>query len=236
LINATGAWVKLLHDDDALRPNCLERLAGAVAGLESVAIVSCLATYVRDERIVKRDRPRSRAREIIRSREVPLAMYLQEAGPGEPTRVMVHRRVIDGGTLFEEVEGLVSGVDSDWTARASRHGDLLFVNDHLVELHDDNHPRVTTALEQRTLDAEYEILRRRQLTLIDPSLHPPSLDITIGMIRLIRAMNRVKRRNLRDAIRLGRTVRTPQAWVLAMRWAVRQLYPDALCKVRRIVP
>jgi glycosyltransferase involved in cell wall biosynthesis len=236
LMNATGAWVKLLHDDDVLRPNCLERLAQAVSGLEGVAIVSCLATYVRHDRVVKRDRSRSRYREIIHSKEVPLAMYLQEAGPGEPTRVMVHRRVIEAGTLFEEVEGLVSGVDSDWSARASRHGDLLLVNEHLVELHDDNHSRVTTALEQRMLDAEYEILRRRQFSLIDPSLKPPRLEVALGMVRLIRAINRVKRRDLREAICLARTVRTPQAWALALRWAVRQLYPGALCRVKRIVP
>lgn len=233
---AAGEWIKLLHDDDVLQPNCLEALITAVEGLETVAVVSVLATYFRRGLVAKRDRPRKNPREIICSRNVPLAMYLQEAGAGEPTRIMFHRRVIDTGTVFEEVEGLVSGVDSDWSARASVHGDLLLVNQHLVELHDEGDPRVTSSLTQKALDLEYEVLRRRQLTLIDPALNPPPLDVIFGMVRLIRAMHRLKIRKLREAFALFSTVRRVQSWVLALKWAVRQRYPGALCRVPRTVP
>jgi glycosyltransferase involved in cell wall biosynthesis len=233
---ATGEWIKLLHDDDVLQPNCLEVLVAAVEGLETVAVVSVLATYFRRGLVAKRDRPGKKPREIIRSREVPLAMYLQEAGAGEPTRIMCHRRVIDTGTVFEEVEGLVSGVDSDWSARASVHGDLLLVNQHLVELHDEGDPRVTSSLTQQALDLEYEVLRARQFTLIDPALKPPPLEVIFGMVRLIRAMHRLKIGKLRDAFALFSTVRRLQSWVLALRWAVRQRYPNALCRVARTVP
>jgi glycosyltransferase involved in cell wall biosynthesis len=233
---AQGEWIKLLHDDDALKSNCIEAVIEAIDGVETVAVVSTLATYFRRGRLAKQDRRRKEPREIIRSREVPLAMYLQEAGAGEPTRIMFHRRVIDAGTLFEEVEGLISGIDSDWSARASVHGDLLLVNEHLVELHDEGEARVTSSITQHALDLEYETLRRRQLALIDPALNPPSLEVIFGMVRVIRGMHRAKKGKPLEALALLSTVRRPQAWMLALRWAARQLYPDVLCRVERVVP
>lgn len=234
LVRARARWIKLLHDDDVLRPECLEQLLRAVEGLERVAIVACMATYVRNGRVRKRDRLRKPPRELIRSREVPLSMYLQEVGAGEPTRVMVHRRVIESGTLFEEIEGLTSGVDSDWNARASKHGDLLLINEHLVELHDEGHHRVTATLTAQSMDKEAEIIRRRQLALIDPSLNPPPLEVAMGMTRLISAMHRLKRRKVGAAFVLAREVSRLESWTLALRWALRQVIPGAASRVPRL--
>jgi hypothetical protein len=163
-------------------------------------------------------------------------MYLQEAGAGEPTCVMVHRRVIEAGTLFQEVDGLVSGVDSDWNARTSVHGDLLLVNEPLVQLHDEGHNRVTASVTDRNLDREYEVMRRRQLALIDPDLKPPSLEVVIGMLSVIRAMHRLKNRKFREGLTLARRARHFESWLLAFRWALRQVFPGAACKVKRLVP
>jgi glycosyltransferase involved in cell wall biosynthesis len=236
LLNARGTWIKPLHDDDVLKPHCLERLVAAVEGMRDVAVVSSTATYFQAGRLRKSDQTGRSPLEVIKSRYVPLAMYLQEAGAGEPTCVMVHRRIIEAGTLFEDVEGLTSGVDSDWNARASVHGDLLLVNEPLVELHDEGHARVTTMVTDQDLDKEYEVMRRRQFELIDPALKPPSVEVVIGMLRVIRAMHRIKNRKFREGLMLARQATHLESWLLAFRWALRQVFPGAACKVKRFVP
>src|SRR5579863_8269732 len=93
---AHGAWIKLLHDDDSLRLECLRTLLDAACGFPSVVLVSGLAARYISGRRVPELRRRGRAPlELIEQRYAHLGMYLQDCNVGPPSQVMVRRDVIE---------------------------------------------------------------------------------------------------------------------------------------------
>ena len=120
---ARGTWLKPLHDDDVLRPECLETLLLATRQCPSVVMVSSLFERYSRGGHVRNWRRRGRAPvELIRQRYIHLGMYLQDCNVGLPSQVMVHRKAIEQGALFENVPGIVSGVDTAWNIAVLRHG------------------------------------------------------------------------------------------------------------------
>jgi glycosyltransferase involved in cell wall biosynthesis len=230
LRNARGQWIKILDHDDELLPNCLERFLSSVQGQSSAVLACCTANFVRHGKLVATQRRGRAAVELLRQHDAHLAMYLQEAGPGHPSLTMVRRRVITGGTVFEDVPGVVSAVDSAWNAQVLRHGDLVLINDPLVNLHQDTQT-LTSTISQEQLDREFLLIRERQLPLIDPALRPPKLTTVLQMVRLIRAANRLKRRRIRDALALASSARDPRAWLLVFRWALQMAFPGRFRRV-----
>ncbi len=223
---ARGAWIKILYDDDVLRPRCLEALLAAVGDDRSIALATCLADRHGGGPAVRSRRGRAGPRiERLPRQRAPYAMYIQDVEIGIPTQVLVNRACIDRGVLFEDHRGLISGVDSWWFARLLQHGDLLIVNEVLVEQHQDGHATVTSGIGEAALDAEFEMLRELILPLIDPALRPPPLPVANQSVRLIRALHRLSRGKPGAALRLAATARHPQAWYLAARWLLRRTFP-----------
>jgi hypothetical protein len=151
-------------------------------------------------------------------------MYLQDCSVGVPTQVMVHRKAIEHGALFEDVPGVVSGVDALWSCSVSRHGDLLLVNKALVEHHQDA-GTITASLKPGQIEAEYQTLLSRELDCIDPALKPPPLAVALGMATCLRAISYLKSGRIRDTLRLLRQVRHLYAWLLVARWVLAQIFP-----------
>jgi hypothetical protein len=235
LRRARANWVKTLFDDDVLRPRCLESLVKAVDGAGSVAVATCLCDCYSSGRLVRKQPRGSRARiERIAQKSVHLAMYLQDVDIGTPTQTIVHRSGIERGVLFEDHEGLVSGVDVWWLARLLRHGDLVLVNEALVEQHQGEHATVTSTIDDAALDAEFQTLRQLILPWIDPGLDPPPLRVATQSLSLIRAAHRLARYKPCDAFRLGVTVWDPRAWYLAARWLLRRGFPGRFEVVPRL--
>src|SRR5262249_54962020 len=89
---ARGEWLKMLHDDDLLKPNCLEVLARIVRRSRNVIAISCACETFCDGKLVRPFYRRDRAvLEQIESGDALLAMYiLDEAGWARPTQQMVH--------------------------------------------------------------------------------------------------------------------------------------------------
>lgn len=233
LRHARAPWIKILDHDDELLPDCLETFLSSVQGASSAVLACCTANFYRNGELVSSQRRGQVPVELLRQRDAHLAMYLQETGPGHPSLNMVRRTVIARGTLFEDVPGLVSGVDSDWSAQVLRHGDLVLINRPLVNLHQDAHT-LTSTITQEELDREYVVMRERQFPLIDPSLRPPRLETILQMVLLIRAANRLKRRRVHDAFVLAKGARDPRAWLLAVRWALQALFPGRFRRVHYV--
>jgi glycosyltransferase involved in cell wall biosynthesis len=233
LRHASAPWIKILDHDDELLPNCLDNFLSSVQGASSAVMACCTANFYRDGKLVTTQRRGQAAVELLRQRDAHLAMYLQETGPGHPSLTMVQRTVIAQGTLFENVPGLVSAVDSAWYAQVLRHGDLVLINSPLVNLHQDEQT-LTSTMAQEELDREYVVLRERQLPLIDPSLRPPRLATTLQMLWLIRAANRLKRRRFRDALSLVKGARDPRAWLLTVRWGLQVVFPGRFRRIRYV--
>jgi glycosyltransferase involved in cell wall biosynthesis len=237
LLAARGAWIKPLHHDDVLRPDCLETMLSATRGLPLVVLVRCRAAQCSDER-PQRTSARREAKvralfELIEQKHVHLGMYLQDCDVGMPTQVMVHRDAIEKGALLEDVPGVVSSVDTLWGCAVLKYGDVLFVNKVLVE-HHHHRGSLTASLTAEQLETEYPIVLRRVRESIDPNLEPPPFSTVLGMVKCIRAFYHLKRGNFDAALRLLGEVRSATSWLLAARWAVNQVFPGQLHAVPRI--
>ena len=231
---ARAAWIKILYDDDVLHPRCLEALLAAVDGDQSIAIVACLANRLSRGSAIRSDSRGARARiERIPRRNAHYAMYIQDVDIGIPTQILVNRSCIDQGVFFEDHEGLVSCVDAWWFARLLQHGDLLIVNEALVDQYQGEHATVTSCVDDHALDPEFQALRRLILPLIDPELRPPPIHVANQCVRLIRALHRLSRRKPGDALRLAATAWHPRAWYLAARWLLRRAFPGRFQVVPR---
>jgi glycosyltransferase involved in cell wall biosynthesis len=231
---ARGTWIKPLHSDDVLRPECLETLLLPTRGLPSVVMVSGLVQVYFLGRRVRSWRRRGRAPvELIPQRYIHLGMYLQDCNAGLPTQVMVHRKAIEQGALFEEVPGIIGSNDTVWNCAVLRHGDLLFVNKVLAE-HHQGHETTSGSLRAGQLESEYPITLRRELECIDPSLKPPPLPVVLQMVQCLRAFHYLKSGEIRDAFRLVSQIRHLPALFLTTRWVLSQIFPGSFHVARRI--
>src|SRR4051812_46427212 len=74
---ARGEWVKILEDDDVLKPNCLEVLSSIVKEYHDIVAVSCACEKIVDGKLPNPFARRDRALlERIDSSDALLAMYL----------------------------------------------------------------------------------------------------------------------------------------------------------------
>ena len=238
LLNAArGTWIKPLYDDDVLKSDCLLRLYKAVEKQKSVALIRCLSNQYRENTLSKKAKKGKRATlELIPQILVHLAMYLHDVDIGIPTQVMVNRSCIDKAALFEDLPQLVTVHDVWWYCKVLQHGDLLLLNDSLVDQHQGKRESITSNVEEKTLDREFEYLRELIFGLIDPKLFPPPLAPTKKMVRLIRALHRLTNLETADGLRLLLTSLHYKAIFLTARWTLSKSFPGRFSIVpRRII-
>jgi glycosyltransferase involved in cell wall biosynthesis len=236
--HADGMWIKPLFDDDVLRPHCLEVFARAVARCDNVIMAGCCVAHYTNNVFVKSDSVAGQPLlELVSTRYTNLGGYLQDdVGGGIPTQMMVHRRAIEQGVLFEDHPGLISGVDVPWNIRLRQLGDSLIINLPLVELHQGEHETVTSQIGHEQLDRELEILLELQRPMIDPSLRPPSVTAVRHMLRVIRAFHRLAKRQPLAALRLSLGTWYPVGWKLGLQWLLRKKFPNRFHNVPRSYP
>jgi hypothetical protein len=223
---AVGTWVKLLHDDDELYPQCLERFHAALVEegtRERVSLACCRNDRLcRDGRVVRWKRSATQSPiEVLDRLHTPLAMYLQQdVGSSVPSCICVNREIMaQHGAFMPSHELLVSAVDTLWSMNLSRHGDRLILNESLV-LKRDEPVSVTGGMSDEAMDREFGLMRKLQLEMISPSLRPPSYGVAMGALRLRRGLHRlIKCRSPWEALRLLASVPDPRAWILALRIA-----------------
>ncbi len=233
---ARGEWIKPLYNDDALRPDCLAVLVEAVKDQPTAAMAACLADRYAEGRVVRRaKRGRRAAIERLDRKQARLAMYLQDVEIGVPSQVMVRSAIVRQGVRFANAEGIACGIDTWWYARLFGHGDLLLVNQALVEEHQGDHETLTSSVSDEAFDEELMAFRRLLWPLIDPSQSPASLAVVEQSMRLNRAIHRLYRRQPIEAMRLALRVWHPKAWSIAMHWLLRRLFPGSFELVPRVV-
>lgn len=233
--HARGEWIKPLYDDDALLPHCLERLSEGLRRARSASLACALAMHYRDGALVRSERRAWRAPlELMAGRRAILAMYLQDVEIGIPTQVAARRACVADGTILRSVPGMETSVDQCWYADLLERGDLLLVNEPLVERRQGRHATVTSRTTDDALYREFARLRERLLPRIDPALRPPPLSAVHGMLGLIRAARELAvRRSIRGALVAASGVRDPRAAALFLRWATRRAAPGATAIVPR---
>jgi len=235
---ARGEWIKILHDDDVLKPNCLQVLAQIVKEYPSAIAVSCACENFQDGKLVGPFYRRDRAvLEQLEPGDALLAMYiLDESVWALPTQQMVHRSVIDADVLFEEVPGAISALNDSWfNARVCACGSILVYNVPLVEWHQGQHATWTSALTQDQLAAEFLAFRRLVLPLVPKDRTPPTLKSAERMIMIIHALNHLRKMHFWKAVRIIARIHDACAYRLTIAWLLRRYYPRRFSSVVRTV-
>jgi glycosyltransferase involved in cell wall biosynthesis len=234
---ARGQWIKFLHDDDVLKPNCLEVLANIVREYPRTIAVSCACEQFLDGKLVRRFDRRDRAvLEQMESGDALLAMYiLDEAGWALPTQKMVHRSVVERGVLFEKAPGINTLYDSWFNVSVCALGSTLIYNLPLVEWHQGQHETTTSAIADDQLTEEFLALRRLVLPLVPKDRHPPSLKSAEGMVAIIGALNHLRKRRFWKAVRVFAGIHDICAYRLSLNWLLRQYYPRRFSPIDRKV-
>jgi glycosyltransferase involved in cell wall biosynthesis len=234
---ARGEWIKILHDDDVLKSNCLEVLAHIVTEYRDVVAVSCACEHFLDGKLVGPFDRRDRAvLEQMEPGDALLAMYiLDEAGWALPTQQMVHHSVVDAGVLVEKAPGIDTLYDSWFNARVCARGETLVCNLPLVEWHQGQHETTTSAITDNQLTAEFLAFRKLVLPLVPKDRKPPSLKNVNNMVLVIRALTHIRKMRLRAAVRVVVHIWDPRAYVMAINWLLRQYYPRRFSSIARTV-
>jgi glycosyltransferase involved in cell wall biosynthesis len=234
---ARGEWIKFLHDDDVLKPNCLEVLVRIVTGYRDAIGISCACEHFVDGKLVTPFDRRDRALlERMDPGDALFAMYiLDEAGWAPPTQQMVRRSVVDAGVLFERAPGINTLYDSWFNARVCERGPTLAYNVPLVEWHQGQHETTTSLITDEELTKEFLAFRRLVLPLVPKDRKPPSLKTAEGMVMIIRALKHLRKLHLSAAIRNAARAHDARAYKLALDWLLRRYYPRRFSSVARTV-
>jgi glycosyltransferase involved in cell wall biosynthesis len=232
-----GEWIKILEDDDVLKPNCLDVLNSIVCEHRDVVAISCACEDFVDGRLVRpflrRDRP---LLEQINSSDALLAMYLlDEACWARPSQQMVHRSVIDAGVLFEDPPGISHLHDSWFNARVHARGAALVYNSPLVEWHQGEHESMTSVITADQLNDEFIAFRKLILPLVLKDKKPPNLHTVEGMVMVTQALANLRGKRFGAAFSLMARVWDPRAYWLALRWLLRQYRPRRFSSIARTV-
>lgn len=200
LIQAGGEWIKILHDDDVLKPNCLEELEMVSRIRPSIGTITCSAERYVDGFLHARYRRRGwPLLEIIPADQIRRAMYfLENTGGAMPSQRMIHRRVVDSGILMEQPYGLKWMVDSWFNARSAACGDLLIYRRPLIEWHQGGHETETSAT-SGSHDRELGVFRHLLWELIEDHDSIPSPEVMQKMVLVQRSFWRLSQLQLKAA-------------------------------------
>jgi glycosyltransferase involved in cell wall biosynthesis len=231
---ARGDWIKILEDDDVLKPTCLDVLTKTVKERQGVIAVSCACEVFIDGKLVSPFHRRDRGLlEEINSDDALLAMYiLDEAGWGRPTQQMVHRSVVDAGLLYEKAPGISHLYDSWFNARVCARGPTLVYNAPLVEWHQGKHESLTSVITQDQLLREFVAFRRLIFPLLSKDKKPPDPRTVEEMVIVIESFTYLRWMNLRAAVNIA-GIWNLRAYGMAIRWLLRQFYPRRYSSISR---
>jgi len=213
-------WIKLLHDDDLLLPDCLERFTEAVTLAPDALAIRC-----RTHDFVKGRRTRTFTRQPTVPRMIRIdppdtlmSMYLNDNGAGGvPTLLAVSRRVIDAGIHFEEHRGLWHMVDSYWAARIAARGPWVIINEALTERYQGDAESVTSQTTDSVFDAELPIIRELIYELMPADVRelvPPVARMNAAY-SAVRGLRGLSRRKLRYGLPKVLSMLDPRVWMLA---------------------
>jgi hypothetical protein len=114
-------------------------------------------------------------------------------------------------------------VDTWWFAQVLRHGDLALLNERLVDIHQ-GHSTITSSATEEVIDKDMARLREKLLGIIEGGA-VPDVDVSKQSLWFMRAISRLRRKQIGEAIRLWARVRHLSGWVYGARWLLRRLFP-----------
>ena len=237
ILHAKGDWVKLLHDDDVLKPECLHELVNVAGVSDNIACITCgVERYQDGEKVGSylRSGKGWPLLEVIPQNQIHIAMYLLEnTGGAIPSQKMIHRRVFDRGIMMEEPPGLSWMVDSWFNVKIATCGDLVLFKQPLVEWHQGSHETVTQASTDREQERELHLFREMLWEEVRDHAKVPSPEVMTQMTYIPRSLMRFKRMQWKRAFRLLSRVKHPSAYAIFAHWMLHRLTKGRLSKGKR---
>jgi glycosyltransferase involved in cell wall biosynthesis len=129
---ATGDWIKLLDDDDYLAPNCIEKMAEAIALSPQAVICSCQAFQVDAQGVeISRTRRTGPGKAFyIPQEDIHYGMLLEQVPFGTPVQVAFSRDAfLKTGGWDSRFDANFDDIDS-WI-KIAQFGDAIFINECL---------------------------------------------------------------------------------------------------------
>lgn len=236
LRQARGEWIKLLHDDDVLKPTCLEELLRVVESRPNVATVTCgVERYEDGRRVDSSHRSGWPLLELIPQDQIRRTMYLVEnTGGALPSQKLLHRRVIEAGALMEQPEGLRWMVDSWFNVRVAACGDLLIYRKPLVEWHQGAHTTETSLTSQREQERELDRFKELLWEVIGDRAGLPDPRVMKEVVIVQRAAWQFQAGDIRKGFALLRQVRVPSAFWQFGLWSLHHATKGRFARTRRI--
>lgn len=235
LLAARGEWIKILHDDDVLKPHCLGVLANIVKQYPNVLAISCACEkFVEGHRATPFRRLNRAVLELMEPNDALVGMYLlDEAGWALPTQQLVHRSVVAGGVLFESPPGITTLYDSWFNAKVRARGPTLIYNLPLVEWHQGEQESTTSSLTDDELTMEFVAFRKLIMPLLPNDRKIPGVETVERMVAIIRGLLFLRRMHVSAAARIFVRIWDVQAYWLALGWLLRQYYPRRFSLIKR---
>lgn len=132
---ASGSWIKFLHGDDDLLPNCVERMMNAIDNCRhGISLATCGAICLdgEDKEIRRTYTPE---RNIALDKSNSLELLLVGNIVGTPTMTIIRRDdIVRFGQFDTEME---PASDGEMWFRFMSQGRTLFLAEHLVEIRED---------------------------------------------------------------------------------------------------
>lgn len=224
---ARGQFIKVLHDDDTMRPTCIEEMVNALHVNPAAVVCSCQANQWADGRIARTTvRPGRPLLELITRRDAMVGLFNESLPIGVPTQLMFRRRAIEAGAWMVNDAVITGMADSLWYPHLLQHGGLLVLNRALVDWRQGEWETSSSSRPASEYDLFYERLRELMAPLLPNDRRIGSVETSKQMIRVIRALHRARTKRYREALGLAIRAPRPRAWWLAMRWAARRVRPN----------
>lgn len=213
---ARGEWIKFLDDDDYLAPECVEKMAAAVAKFPQAAIASCQAIYVNEHNVPRRRTLPLGLQNVvfIPQANIHYGMLLERLAFGTPVQVAVNRHAfLQSGGWDSAFDGNYD--DTEFWMRITQYGDAVLLNQPLVyRTIWSGNCSGNLPLQERL---EMNILIKKKLYQLVPQqddLRLPPLDVIIAFLKLHWGLVSLKNKKIAMGLRLiSSSVRCPSSLI-----------------------
>jgi glycosyltransferase involved in cell wall biosynthesis len=194
LLTCDGQWIKLLHDDDWLPPDSLEKFAMAARKHPSAAFLTCCINVVFDDKIKLYAPSRKRkAISVFSSEQCLRDLYLARTTRAigiVPSTLLVRRDLVEAGCLMRTYRSVTYGVDQLFFLDLAARGDLVLIREGLVFYDLTDHNTISSAASFEKVDQETNDLKNLNWSLIKNRRNLPPPDVVVRALRVARLRSR----------------------------------------------
>ena len=216
VIAAQGNWIKLIDDDDYLAPDCLQKMAEAIAYCPQAVICSCLSIQVNSKGSeISRANPRgSKEAFYVVQEDIHYGMLMEMLPFGTPVQVAFTKEAfLNSGGWNSDFNLKFDDIES-WL-KIAQYGDAVFINQYLAykTIWNGNgfeHISLQTKLETNIL------IKQKIYQFVHPKYHSslPKIEDISAFLKLHWGLVSLKQGKILTALKISdSSLFSPAAWL-----------------------